>query len=151
VSKFIHPCTKEAAIEVASNLRPDDRREIEEGHGHDPMEALLQGSSESSSIYFTVPDGRIAGLAGVYPNGAIWMICTPAIEDFPTTFAREAKRFIESRTEPLLWNILDKRNTVHLKLLKFLGFKFLREFTYGPNNLTFIEFCRVSPCYRSSS
>ena len=136
---------------MASNLRPDDRREIEEGHGHDPMEALLQGSSESSSIYFTVPDGRIAGLAGVYPNGAIWMICTPAIEDFPTTFAREAKRFIESRPEPLLWNILDKRNTVHLKLLKFLGFKFLREFTYGPNNLTFIEFCRVSPCYRSSS
>jgi hypothetical protein len=113
------------------------------------MEALLQGSSESSSVYFTVPDGRIAGLAGVYPNGAIWMICTPAIEDFPSTFAREAKRFVDSRPEPLLWNILDKRNTIHLRLLKFLGFKFLREFTYGPNNLTFIEFCRVSP--RSSS
>lgn len=44
-----------------------------------------------------------------------------------------------------------KRNTVHLRLLKFLGFKFLREFTYGPNNLTFIEFCRVSPRSSSSS
>ena len=136
---------------MASNLRPDDRREIEEGHGHDPMESLLQGASESSSVYFRVPDGRIAGLAGVYPNGAIWMICTPAIEDFPSTFAREAKRFVDSRPEPLLWNILDKRNTIHLRLLKFLGFKFLREFTYGPNNLTFIEFCRVRPdCSRSS-
>ena len=151
MSKYIFPCTKEAALEVASNLRPDDRREIEEGHGHDPKEALLQGASESSSVYFRVPDGRIAGLAGVYPNGAVWMICTPAIEAFPVTFAREAKRFIESREEPLLWNILDKRNTVHLKLLKFLGFKFLRELPHGPNNLPFIEFCRVRSDYRRSS
>ena len=82
-------------------------------------------------------------MAGVGPDGSIWMLCTPAIHDYPITFAREAKRFVESRTEPLLWNIVDKRNTVHLKLLKFLGFKFLREIKYGPNNLSFIEFCRV--------
>ena len=136
---------------MASNLRPDDLREIVEGHGADPMSALIEAASQPSTVYFTVPDGRIAGLAGVYPNGAIWMLCTPAIEDFPSTFAREAKRFVDSRPEPLLWNILDKRNTVHLRLLKFLGFKFLREFTYGPNNLTFIEFCRVSPRSSSSS
>ena len=136
---------------MASNLRPDDLREIVEGHGVDPMSALIEAASQPSTVYFTVPDGRIAGLAGVYPNGAIWMLCTPAIEDFPSTFAREAKRFVDSRPEPLLWNILDKRNTIHLRLLKFLGFKFLREFTYGPNNLTFIEFCRVSPRSSSSS
>lgn len=151
MSKYIFPCTEEAALEVASNLRPDDRREVEEGHGHDPKEALLQGSSESSSVYFRVPDGRIAGLAGVYPNGAVWMLCTDAIESFPQTFVREAKRFIDSRPEPLLWNIVDKRNTVHLKLLKFLGFKFLREVTHGPNNLTFIEFCRVRSNHSRSS
>lgn len=143
MSKFIHPITIRAAIEVAHNLRPDDRREVVEGHGHDTMEVMLQAASFASTVYFTVPDGRIAGLAGVHNDGAIWMVCTPAIEDFPHTFAREAKRFIESREERLLWNIADKRNTVHLKLLKFLGFKFLREVTHGPNNLTFIEFCRV--------
>jgi len=59
------------------------------------------------------------------------------------TFVREAKRYVDSREEKLLWNIADKRNTVHIKLLRFLGFKFLRELTYGPNQLTFIEFCRV--------
>lgn len=151
MSKFIKPCTIGAAIEVASNLRPEDRREIVEGHGYDPTQALIEGCCRSSSISFTVPDGRIAGLAGVYDSGAIWMICTKAIEDFPHTFAREAKRYVESRTEPLLWNIVDKRNTVHLKLLKFLGFKFLRELVYGPNNVTFIEFCRVSSSSRSNS
>ncbi len=71
------------------------------------------------------------------------MLTTDAIEDYPITFAREAKRFIDSRDEPLLWNIVDKRNRTHLKLLKFLGFKFLREIEHGPNKLSFIEFCRV--------
>tara|TARA_R100000808_G_C2144837_1_gene152601 strand:- start:521 stop:946 length:426 start_codon:yes stop_codon:yes gene_type:complete len=133
----------EATLEVASNLRPEDRREVEEGHGLDPTESLIYASQNSSCVYFTVPDGKTAGMAGVGPEGDIWMLCTPEIHRYPVTFARESKRFVESRTEPLLWNIVDKRNTVHLKLLKFLGFKFLREFPFGPNQLTFIEFCRV--------
>ena len=83
-------------------------------------------------------------MAGVDQGGQIWMLCTNAIHEYPLTFAREAKRWVESRPEPLLWNIVDKRNRVHLKLLKFLGFKFLREIKHGPNQLSFIEFCRVS-------
>ncbi len=143
VSKYIHPITTWAAYQVARNLRPDDRAELSEGHGHDPVRALIQASTLENSVYFTVPSGEVAGVAGVGQSGDIWMLCTPAIEKYPVTFAREAKRYVEGRTEKLLWNIADKRNTVHLKLLRFLGFKFLRELDYGPNNLPFIEFCRV--------
>ena len=143
MSKFIHPITDEAAIEVASNLRPDDLREIVEGHGLNPTKELLYAAHNCSSVYFTVPNGKTAGMAGVGKDGIIWMLCTPAIHEYPITFAREAKRFVESRTEPLLWNIVDERNRVHLKLLRFLGFKFLRKKLHGPNNLSFIEFCRV--------
>tara|TARA_R100000278_G_scaffold28455_1_gene25889 strand:- start:7138 stop:7587 length:450 start_codon:yes stop_codon:yes gene_type:complete len=143
VSKFIHPITTEAAVEVANNLRPDDYREVVEGHGYDPLQHLLFAAQDPGSVYFTVPNGDIAGLAGVDIDGQIWMLCTPAIHKFPVTFARESKRFIEARKEKLLWNIVDKRNKTHLKLLKFLGFKFLRELKHGPNNLSFIEFCRV--------
>ena len=143
MSKFIHPITLEAAKEVASNLRPDDYREVKEGHGHDPVVHIPLCSFIDESVYFTVPDGRLAGLAGVHENGQIWMLCTPAIHDYPITFAREARRFIESREEELLWNIVDERNKAHLKLLRFLGFKFLRRLIHGPNNLSFIEFCRV--------
>jgi len=100
------------------------------------------------SVYFRVPNGELAGIAGVHDKGQIWMLCTPAILKYPVTFAREAKRYVDSRQEKLLWNIVDKRNTVHLKLLRFLGFKFLRELKHGPNQLTFIEFCRV---FRSAS
>mgnify|MGYP001247592711 FL=1 len=143
MSKYIHPITKEAAIEVASNLRPEDRREVEEGHGIDSTLALLDAVQKPSCVYFTVPSGKTAGMAGVDPGGQIWMLCTNAIEECPLTFVREAKRYVERQPDKLLWNIVDKRNVVHLKLLKFLGFKFLRELKYGPNQLTFIEFCRV--------
>ena len=129
---------------MASDLLPDDRREVEEGHGIDPLEELLFAVHNTSCVWFEVPNGKTAGMAGVGPEGEIWMLCTPAIHEYPITFAREAKRFVESRTEPLLWNIVDRRNTVHLKLLRFLGFKFLREIFHGPNQLSFIEFCKIN-------
>ena len=136
---YIHPLTKEAALYVASNLREDDRRELEEGHGLPALSAAIY-PLEDDSIYFTVPNGETAGMAGVGPDGKIWMLCTPAIHKYPLTFAREAKRFVESRTEEFLWNIVDSRNKAHLKLLHWLGFEFMEEFEYGPNNIPFIEF-----------
>ena len=130
-------------MEVASNLRPDDRREVEEGHGVDPFVMITSKAQEGSCVYFNVPNGKTAGMAGVDPGGLIWMLTTPAIEEYPVTFARESKRYVE-RQKGLLWNIVDERNTVHLKLLKFLGFKFLRKISHGPNQLSFIEFCKVN-------
>ena len=144
MSKYIHKITLEAAKEVASNLRLEDRREVEEGHGIDATEALLEAVQKPSCVYFTVPNGKTAGMAGVDPGGQIWMLCTPAIQEYPITFAREARRFVERQQDKLLWNVVDKRNTVHLKLLKFLGFKFLREVEFGPNKLSFIEFVRIN-------
>ena len=140
---LIHKATIEAIEEVASNLRPEDYKEVLEGWGYEPSLVLPLEASEGYTVSFEVPDGRIAGLAGIQDGGRIWMLCTNAIDDFPVTFIRESKRFIESRTEPILWNVVDKRNKLHLKLLQHLGFKFLREVPWGPNQLTFIEFCRV--------
>ena len=137
---YIHPITLEAAIEVASNLRLEDRREVEEGHGVDPYIAIVGKAQEGSCVYFNVPNGKTAGMAGVDDDGQIWMLTTNAIYDYPLTFARESKRFVERQTHELLWNIIDKRNIVHLKLLKFLGFKFSEEILHGPNQLPFIKF-----------
>ena len=143
MSKLIYPLTAEVALQVASNLLPEDRREVEEGHGHDPNVVIPLASQLGDSVYFKAPNGEIAGAAGVHNEGQIWMLCTKVILKYPHTFARESKRFVNSRKEKLLWNVVDKRNALHLKLLRFLGFKFLREISYGPNNLSFIEFCRV--------
>ena len=150
LDQYTHQITLEAAIEVASNLRPDDYREVAEGHGANPLTYLVLEAKKGDCIYFEVPNGKTAGMAGVDEGGVIWMLCTEASHEYPLTFAREAKRWVESRPEPLLWNVVDKRNKVHLKLLKFLGFKFLRELPFGPNQLSFIEFCRVRMSSSSS-
>tara|TARA_X000001036_G_C20677418_1_gene804697 strand:- start:1647 stop:2075 length:429 start_codon:yes stop_codon:yes gene_type:complete len=140
VSKVkILPIELEAAYQVASNLRPDDRRECVEGHGIDPIIHVVLASQEGFCRSFTMPNGETAGIVGIIDD-QIWMLCTPVIHQYPLTFAREAKRFIDSRTEPYLWNVVDKRNTVHIKLLKFLGFTLHEELLFGPNNLPFIRF-----------
>ena len=66
MSNYIHPATVEAALRVASNLLPDDYREVTEGHGHDPLNALVVGLHNCDSVYFEVPNGDIAGMAGVH-------------------------------------------------------------------------------------
>ena len=139
--KYIHPCTLEAAYQVALNLRQEDLQECVEGHGIQPTIDIPLASLEGFCKYFTVPNGETAGIVGIIDT-KIWMLTTPAIHKYPLTFAREAKRFIDSRTEPYLWNVVDKRNTVHLKLLKFLGFNFHEELLFGPNNLPFIRFSK---------
>ena len=101
MSNYIHPITLEAALDVASNLLPDDRREVEEGHGHDPVVAIPRCTEIGDSVYFTVPNGELAGVAGVQEDGRIWMLCTPAIHKYPLTLSREAKRYVESRQEKL--------------------------------------------------
>ena len=114
MSKYIHPITIEAAVEVASNLRTEDYNEVFEGHGHFPLFHIPLSALYGDTVWFEVPNGKTAGLAGVHKGGQVWMLCTNAIHEYPLTFAREAKRFIESREEELLWNIVDKRNTAHL-------------------------------------
>ena len=133
----------EATVEVASNLTPADYREVCEGHGLFPRFHIPMSAMQGDNVVVQTPDGKTAAIGGVTEEGQIWLLSTPRIKEHPLALAKDIKRFVDNRTEKLLWNIVDKRNTDHLKLLKFLGFKFLREFKYGPNQLTFIEFCRV--------
>jgi len=142
--KYIHPCTLEAAYEVASNLRPEDLAECVEGHGIQPTIDLPLATLRSFCVYFTAPDGRIAGMGGIEEDGTIWMLCTPVIDDYPISFARFTRKFINSREDKILHNVVDKRNKTHIRLLKFLGFKFIREVPFGPNQLPFIEFYKCA-------
>lgn len=140
----IHPITEEAALEVACNLKEEDYREIAEGYGEDPIKVIPEYAMESEVCeYFVAPNDVIGGIAGIYEDGMIWMLCTPVITEYPVTFARTAKKWLaKHERHKFLWNVADKRNTVHLRLLEFLGFSLLREVTYGPNKLQFIEFCK---------
>ena len=102
--KYIRDCTLEVAYEVASNLRQEDLREVVEGWGQNPLVNIPLASQHGFTRIFKADNGETAGIVGIQQQ-KIWMLCTPVIDKYPKTFLREAKRFIDSRTEPYLWNV----------------------------------------------
>ncbi len=149
VGKFIKPCTPQLALEVGENLRDDDRREVEETLGLYAPVAVLQSyynSAYGHTVYFHDAHGKAAGVAGVTPDNVIWMLCTPVIETKPHTFVREAKRWLDSLDNPFIYNHADMRNAVHIKLLKFMGFKFIQYYVInGVPLVSFIKSCANQP------
>ena len=141
-SKFIKPCTPELALSVGQNLRWEDRREAEDTCGICAEAVTIQSYYTSAySVFFEVPNGKAAGVAGVTPENAIWMLCTDASEEFPHTFVREARRWVDSLPNPYLYNYADMRNENHIKLLKLLKFTFLKYQVY--NGVPIIEFIKL--------
>ena len=143
-SKFIKPLTAELALSVGQNLRQEDRREVEQTSGWTAEAVCVQSyynSAYGSSVYFEVPNGKAAGVAGVTPDNMIWMLCTEASTEYPHTFVREARRWVNSLPNPYLYNYVDMRNEDHIKLLKLLGFKFIRYYVY--NGVPLIEFIKL--------
>jgi hypothetical protein len=137
---------------VADNLQLEDRQELE-GLGLTDMRLALRLSVANSDnpICFWNPDGMICGVAGVSrtdaQSGAIWMLTTPYVRQYPKLFFKEAKKWLAKQTNyDLLYNIADPRNQLHLKLLHLLGFKRLSYVSVGPDRLTYVEFAKLVPC-----
>ena len=146
-SKFdftIKPCTPELALDVGLNLRWEDRREVEDTTGLTAEAAIIQSyflSAYDQCIYFENPDGKAAGVAGVSPNNVIWMLCTEDSSKYPRKFVKAARRWVDNLPNPYLCNRADMRNESHIKLLKFLGFTFIRY--HVVNKVPLIEFIKL--------
>lgn len=143
LNKAISKAVVDDIVEATKILLPEDLREIRDGLGVNPSLSILHDILSTDSISFRAKDGRLMGLAGVSDDGCIWMHCTSVVKEYPVTFARGARGWIDSLSHPILYNCADTRNAMHLKLLKHLGFRFLRVVPYGPNNLYFVEFVRL--------
>ena len=147
--KYIQHCTPALALHVGLNLRREDRREAEETTGLCAEAVILQSyfnSAYGGCVYFKVPNGKAAGVAGVTPENVIWMLCTEASTEYPHTFVREARRWVESLPNPYLFNHADMRNESHIKLLKLLKFKFINYHVYnGVPLIEFIKLCAKQP------
>lgn len=147
----IEEATYAAALEVASNLRFEDRREIA-SLGHDPFFSVLEGIANSETcVVFYNRDDVIGGIAGVCRDddgfGLIWMLCTRAMEANPIFFVRGAMKWLADQSHyQLLHNIADPRNHMHMKLLRLLGFKKLGYVSVGPRSRTYVEFAKIMPC-----
>ena len=131
---------------LAPRLRYEDKRELLESTGLNPYQALTNGYN-SSDICLTIVDTKDipVGIFGVTGEGAIWLLATPEIKRIRFSFLRESRKVVNllNHKYKLLWNFVDCRNELHLRWLKWCGFKFLRKINYGVNQKHFYEFIKL--------
>ena len=133
-------------IYLAPLLRFADKREILDSVGLNPYQAIRQGFV-LSEICLTIVDTKDVpvGIFGVGSDGAIWLLATPEIKRIRFSFLRESRKVVNllNHKYKLLWNYVDCRNELHLRWLKWCGFKFLRKINYGVNQKPFYEFIKL--------
>ena len=131
---------------LAPRLRFEDKREILDGTGLNPYQALT-ASFNCSDISLTIVDTKNipVGIFGVSADGAIWLLATPEIKRIRFSFLRESRKVVNllNYKYKLLWNFVDCRNELHLRWLKWCGFKFIRKVNHGVSQQPFYEFLKL--------
>lgn len=149
---MVRPSLEQDAYELAPRLRKADLDEIAAGSGENPLQALIRGYEQSYQPFTIVVEDKVAGIFGAVPLdpqwvvGAVWLLGSDDIFNVRMPFARQSKLWIECVHKPfqILTNWVDERNSVHIRWLKWCGFKFIaRCDRYGYRNLPFYEFVKI--------
>ena len=131
---------------LAPRLRYEDKREILASIGTTPLDALTL-SYYSSNLVFTIVNTKKepVGIFGITVGGAIWLLATDKLKDIQYSFLKENKKVIDflNTKYKILWNFVDCRNSLHIKWLKWCGFKFINKQNYGVLNEPFYEVIRI--------
>jgi len=151
---YAREATVQDAIQLSSNLRPEDEAEVIANTGADPLVSLLNGvlfSDNPTAILETETDSVVA-IYGASTRkdspkvGMVWMLCSPQLLEHRIQFLRESRNYFNKlmANYDLLYNFVDERNVVHIRWLEWLGFKLLtRHETFGAEGRPFIEFVRI--------
>ena len=138
----------EDALHIATHMRQDDRRECEALTGAPPELILPQSIQQPGTITWEV-EGEPVAMGGITPSipkvGVVWMTSTDAILKHKTKFLRLGHPFVSEihKDYPILTNMVDARNALHIRWLKWLGFSFLRKVDkWGAQSVPFYEFAR---------
>ena len=136
---------------LAPRLRYEDKREILASTGLLPYEALLKGYLENVIVFTIVNKKNIpVGIFGVNDCGsgvgAIWLLASEELTTAQISFLRQCRDVVKvlNTKYKILWNFVDCRNSLHIKWLKWCGFKFINKQKYGVLNKPFYEFIRIN-------
>ncbi len=150
-----YPTQREDIRLVAQHLRHADCQEIEAGSGKTPLQALGDSVDISSECYtlFETQTMLPFAILGIAPSTSpiathIWCLGTEDISRLSVGFLKVSVAFVSKfqNQYPILTNVCDCRNTVHLRYLEWLKFKFIRILpTFGVERRPFVEFCRIRP------
>jgi len=151
------------AVDMAPRLRQADLAEIKAHSNNEPAQSLQHGVYWSEPAYTVEFLGKPAAIFGVvpvkqgdfgwdwptghpHPSGSVWLLGTDDIPLFSRRFLRHSREWLaelEMRYR-VLGNMVDVRNTAHVRWIEWLGFTMLDTIDYGPFNLPFQRFYKES-------
>lgn len=149
---FVQRATIEDVAYISKNLRQADRDECDAMLATPPELVLPQAVEAGRRVWtFHSNDGLPVGVFGIDPTpiaevGIVWMVSTPKVNDHKREFLTESKPYVLALNEeyPIITNMVDARNTLHHRWLKWLGFAFLRRIDkWGARSVPFYEFARM--------
>lgn len=132
-------------------LRRADREEIDALTGGDPQEALAESVARSSSAWAGLADGTLVCLFGVVPAGVTgipWLLGSEAVAAYGRPFLRRNRAYVRAMLAefPVLTNVVDARNAVSIRWLRWLGFTLGTPTPMGVKGLPFIRFEMRASC-----
>jgi hypothetical protein len=149
---YVQRATVEDVTFISKNLRQADRDECDATLATLPELILPQAVAPGRDVWtFHLNDGTPVGVFGVdrTPDpmvGIVWMLSTDEIKNHKREFLVESKPYVLALNDdfPIITNMVDARNTLHHRWLKWLGFSFLRRIErWGARSVPFYEFARM--------
>lgn len=133
---------------IAKSLRFRDVRELQDLWGLTPMEGLrisLESSLKTYIIYENeIPQGYFGlGRGTTFGVTHPWMLSSEVVSEYPILLCRYGRTIIKEWLFefPILTNLIDSRNDLHISWLKSIGFKFIKDyFNFGPGKVTARQF-----------
>ena len=139
---------------LARRLREEDKQECL-ALGCEPLDALRESYKASAMCFSIIDQDNVIGMFGVAPCpwvstdtlkvGSVWLLGSPGIQDIRFTFLRQCSHWVDQMHAqfPVMWNWADCRNDLHLKWLRWLGFKTIGTHAIGVNGENFHQFISV--------
>lgn len=150
--------TEQDIRDIYRQMRPEDWREAVAVAGTAGNARLLLEQSvfhSASRARAARQGGRLICVWGIVPSfdvvgvGRPWMLATPEIKKVSIAFLRASRVVVDIWQEdfPILTNVVDARNDLHLRWLDWLGFRRVATLEgYGARQETFYQFIRTAPC-----
>lgn len=143
----------EDAFHMAAHLRNEDLIEIRSfDNTRPPYRILLHGIEMSREDCWTIVDlsGEVIAIFGAVNlgdgTGSVWLLGTHKIKKIKGEFLRHSLFWVEKLHQKyhILTNYIYAENHIHLKWIKWLGFKIIRKIEkHGLLDLPFYEFIRI--------
>lgn len=138
----IRPATIDDLPAIIEDLVEPGKQDIRRA-GVNPVIAITHDLLTYETSVALSPDNKPMVLFGVNSKGNVWMHMTNEVYKHPRFLMKATKAWLQQQRHKLLYNYIDIQNTTLLKMVKKLGFKFLRVVPMTPNNIYYVEFVRL--------